>query len=131
MGVAENKQVVRRIVDEILNGGDLDAIDELVAENYVDLDGGPSGREGYRRVVKTMHAAFPDVLVSIEGLIGEKDIVVGRFTITGTHEAEFLGFPPTGRSVTFKGMGWIRVVGGQMRERQNISDLFGLAEQLR
>jgi predicted ester cyclase len=125
-----NKAALRRIVDEIINGGDLDAIDELVHPEYVDGYGGPSGRGGYRVLVATMRSAFPDLRMTIDDLVAEGDLVCGRFTIRATHTGDFMGMAPTGRAIELPAMGMIRFRDGQMLERWNVSDVHGLLEQL-
>ena len=131
MSAEENKAALRRLIDEILNGGDLDAIDELVHEDYVDGYGAAPGRAGYRELVQATRRAFPDIEVAVEDLVAENDRVVGRFTIRGTHAGEFIGIPATGRRIEFAGMGMIRFRDGQMAERWNVSDIRGALEQIR
>jgi predicted ester cyclase len=83
-----NKEVVRRLVTEVLNGGRLEVIDELYA-----LDLAPAAR----RWIAPFRTSFPDVRMEIAELIAEDDKVVGRFTCSATHLGEWLGHPPTGR----------------------------------
>lgn len=83
-----NKAIVRRLVTEVLNGGNLDVIDELYA---------PALAKGARRWIAPFRASFPDVRMEIVELIAEGDKVVGRFTCSATHLGEWLGHPPTGR----------------------------------
>ena len=130
MGVDVNRLALRRIVDEILNGGDLEAFDELVHPAYVDgFDG--SGREEYRELVGVMRAGFPDLHLTMEDEIAEGDKVVGRFVLRGTHRGDFLGIAPTGKQVEFDGIGIIQFRDGKMVSRWNVSDIYGLLEQLR
>jgi ketosteroid isomerase-like protein len=84
----QNKDVVRRLVDEILNGGRLDVIDELYAPSLA-----PEAREW----IAPFQMSFPDMRMEIVDLIAEDDKVVGRFTCSGTHLGEWLGHAPTGR----------------------------------
>ena len=131
MSTEANKAALRRLVDQVINGGDLDAIDELVHEEYVDGYGGPSGRGGYRVLVATMRSAFRDLDMTIEELVAEGDLVCGRFTIRATHTGDFMGVPASGREVELAATGMIRFRDGQMLERWNVSDVHGLLEQLR
>jgi steroid delta-isomerase-like uncharacterized protein len=107
-----NKALLRRFYEELWSQGDLEAIPELVAENFVDhhpLPGAPPGREGLAALVTTWRTAFPDMRETVEDLIAEGDKVVGRFTMRGTHGGEFMGVPPTGRSVAMSGIDIVRV----------------------
>lgn len=83
-----NKAVVRRLVEEVMNAGDLDLIDELYA---------PEVANAVRRWIAPFRASFPDVRMTIVDLIAEGDKVVGRFTCSGTHRGTWRGHPPTGR----------------------------------
>jgi predicted ester cyclase len=83
-----NKEVVRRLVTEVLNGGRLEVIGELYA---------PDLAPAARRWIAPFRTSFPDVRMEIAELIAEDDKVVGRFTCSATHLGEWLGHPPTGR----------------------------------
>ena len=83
-----NKTVVRRLVDEVFNGGHLEVIDELYAPELV-----PAAR----RWIAPFRASFPDVHMAIVELIAEGDKVVGRFRCSATHLGAWLGQAPTGR----------------------------------
>ena len=83
-----NKTVVRRLVDEVFNGGHLEVIDELYA---------PALIGAAKRWITPFRASFPDVNMELVELIAEGDKVVGRFTCSATHLGEWLGQAPTGR----------------------------------
>jgi predicted ester cyclase len=83
-----NKTVVRRLVNEVLNGGNLELIDELYA---------PELAEAAKRWITPFRASFPDVQMEIVEVIAEGDKVVGRFTCSATHLGDWLGHAPTGR----------------------------------
>jgi predicted ester cyclase len=84
----QNKVIVRRMVEEVLNGGRLEAIDELFA---------PELAAGARRWIAPFRAAFPDVQMELVELLAEADTVVGRFACSGTHLGPWQGHAPTGR----------------------------------
>jgi predicted ester cyclase len=83
-----NKAVVSRLVAEVLNGGRLEAIDELFA---------PELAAAARGWITPFRASFPDVDMEVVDLIAEGDKVVGRFTCSATHLGDWLGHAPTGR----------------------------------
>ena len=83
-----NKAVVRRLVDEVLNGGRLEVIDELYA---------PELAGAARRWITPFRTSFPDVHMEVVDLIAEGDKVVGRFTCSATHLGTWLDQAPTGR----------------------------------
>ena len=96
----DGKELVRRIMDEIINKGDLDAADELIAEDF--LDHGPmgdvQGREAFKGLVAAYRAAVPDLHCEVSHLIAEGDLAGWVVHTTGTHTGDQLGFPATGRS---------------------------------
>jgi SnoaL-like polyketide cyclase len=83
-----NKAVIRRLIDEVLNGGHLELIDELYA---------PALAPAAKRWITPFRASFPDVHMEILELLAEGDKVVGRFTCSATHLGTWLGHAPTGR----------------------------------
>ena len=96
----DGKELVRRIFDEIINGGNLDAADELMAEDF--LDHGPmgdmQGREAFKGLVGQYQAAVPDLHCEVDHLIQEGDTVGWVVRTTGTHTGDQLGFPATNKS---------------------------------
>jgi steroid delta-isomerase-like uncharacterized protein len=128
-----NKALLRRFYDELWTKGDLEAISELVAEDFVDhhpLPGAPPGREGLAALITTWRRAFPGMRETCEDLIAEGDKVVGRFMMRGTHSGEFMGVPPTGRCVTMSGIDIVRVAGGKIAEFWYGEHLLELMQQL-
>jgi predicted ester cyclase len=83
-----NKAIVRRLVDEVMNAGHVDVIDELYS---ADLAGGA------KLWITPFRTGFPDVHMQIVELIAEADAVVGPFTCSATHRGTWRGHPPTGR----------------------------------
>ena len=83
-----NKDTVRRLIDEVMNGGNLDALDDFYE---------PRLAQAARRWIAPFQASFPDMRMEIVDLIAEGDQVAGRFRCSGTHLGEWLGHPPTGR----------------------------------
>src|SRR6201993_1267253 len=107
MAAAENKAVVSSFVEEVINQGQLERANDLVAIDFVELDplpGQQQGREGLKQVIAAFRTAFPDIHWVIEEMVGEGHKVFSRFTWNGTHHGEFFGVPATGRQITVKGM---------------------------
>ena len=129
VSIEENKRLVRRWYDEVLNGADLAVADEIVAPGFV-INGDPIGREGIKQAAAWVRSIFPDLRVTVEDTIAESDRVVTRFTARATHSAAFLGIPATGRAVTLTGIHVDRVADGRIAERWESVDLFGLMHQI-
>jgi steroid delta-isomerase-like uncharacterized protein len=130
---ATNVMVVGRFLEEVLNQGRFEVADEIVAEDFVELDplpGQRQGREGLVEVVKGLRTAFPNMHWKAEETIASGDKVVTRFTWTGTQKGGFLGIPATGRGVSVKGVVIDRVVDGWMTDSRILMDTMGLMQQL-
>ncbi|MFW6204426.1 MAG: ester cyclase [Actinomycetota bacterium] len=129
-----NKQVVRRLIEEVYNKGDFAAMDEVVSEDFVSHD--PTapepvrGREGLRAYVEMLRTAFPNIHLRIDDMIAEGGKVAVRWTATGRHEGEMLGIPATGRDVQVTGQTIGRVEDGRSAEDWVSWDALGMLRQL-
>jgi steroid delta-isomerase-like uncharacterized protein len=131
--VEANKALIRRFSDEVWNRGNVAAMDELFASDYVNHDPMPGqapDRDGHRRVVEMVRAGMPDIREQIEDLFGEGDRVVYRWTVSATHTGDVLGAPGTGRSVSFGGIEIYRVADGRIVERWGVFEQLALLRQL-
>ncbi len=129
----ENKALIRRFVEEVLNQKNLDAVDELLTPDHLDHSvppGLPPGREGIRQGMAMYLAAFPDLQVTIDDQIAEGDKVTNRYTSRATHRGELFGLPPTGNRVTYTTTDVIRVAGGKLAKRWAVDDRLGMMQQL-
>ena len=129
----DNKKVIRTFMEEVLNEGRFERMDDLVMEHFVELDplpGQSQGREGLREVLQQMRISFPDMHWVVEEMIGEGDKVCTRFTWTGTQRGAFLGVPATGRPVAVKGVVIDRLSDGKMADSRILMDTLGMLQQL-
>jgi steroid delta-isomerase-like uncharacterized protein len=130
---AQNIATLERFVEEVINQGRVEAADELVEENFVELDplpGQQQGREGLKDVIRMMRSGFPDIHWIVEETIASGDKVVSRFKWSGTHRGEFLGIPATGRTITVPGVVIDRLNGGKMADSRILMDTLGMMQQL-
>jgi steroid delta-isomerase-like uncharacterized protein len=131
--IEQNKAIIREFIDRLFTKGDLGAVDDLLAEDFVNHDppfGASSDREGMRGAGAMFRAAFPDWHSDLGLLIGEGDLVVEQFTASGTQRGEIMGVSATGRTVTLPGIQIFRVRNGRIVERWGRLDDFGLLSQL-
>lgn len=129
----QNVATVQRFVEEVINQGRFEAADELVHEDFVELDplpGQQQGRQGLKDVIAMIRTAFPDIHWVIEETIASGDKVVSRFKWTGTQRADFLGIPATGRRVAVPGVVIDRLSDGKMADSRILMDTLGLMQQL-
>jgi steroid delta-isomerase-like uncharacterized protein len=128
-----NKALVRRFY-EAIDQGDLAAMDELVAENYVDhsrppFPDLPAGRAGLKRAFEIFQRATPGHHV-IEDQIAEDDKVVTRLRGVGKHEGEIFGIPPSGNDLDVKAVAIHRIENSQLVEHWSAMDTAALLQQL-
>jgi steroid delta-isomerase-like uncharacterized protein len=118
MSTETNKVLARRVFDEVLNGRNLDLLDELAAPDYIEhspLPGQGTGIEGIRDRYTALFDAF-DFEFSVDDVIAEGDKVVLRWTQTGTHVGPIFGMPATHRSSRTTGIEIWRVENGQFMQ---------------
>ncbi len=133
MSAEENKAVVRRLFDEVVNQGNLAVLDELVTDDIVThtpVPGITPDREGSRQFLGVYLTAFPTQHTEVHDVIAEKDRVVVRHTHHVTHGGEFMGMPPSGREATVAGIEIFRVANGRIAEMWHQDDMLSLLQQL-
>jgi steroid delta-isomerase-like uncharacterized protein len=131
-----NEATVRRFRDAA-NTGDAEliskTIDELVEPDALIRTPLPletTGAEALKEVFARLHRVFPDLHITIEDLIAEGDKLVSRNTVTGTHQGEYMGIPPTGKSVTYNEIFIARFAGGRIAETWGVVDVLSQMKQL-
>ncbi len=125
MSVEQNKAIVRRFFEEVVNEGKLSVVDEIFAPTY-----GKGGPEGARQQAHVFRAAFPDIHFTVDELIAEADKVVVHVTFRGTHRGEFMGIPGTGKAVEVSGVELARLADGKIVEQEwHFMDELGFLKQ--
>ncbi|MDF5758654.1 ester cyclase [Spongiactinospora sp. TRM90649] len=136
MSAARNKEILRRFHAAISSGDEqviAKTIDEVIDPDVLigtPLPLGKTGREALNEVLVTLHRAFPDLRVEVEDVIAEEDRVVTRNTCTGTHLGDYMGLPPTGKSVSYKEVIIARFTNGRIVQTWAVVDVFSLMRQL-
>lgn len=128
-----NKGIVRDLIDGLFTKGDLGAVDTYLAEDFINHDpsfGVTPDREGMRVAGGLMRQGFPDWHSEVHELVAEGDIVVERFTASGTHRGEVMGVAPTGKTVSLPGINIFRLRYGLVMERWGRLDELGFLRQL-
>jgi steroid delta-isomerase-like uncharacterized protein len=130
----ENKIIVSDFIGSLFTKGDLTAVDDYLADDFVNHDppfGASADREGMRSAGAMFRAVFPDWRSDLHLLVAESDVVVEMFTASGTHTgAEIMGVAPSGRTVTLPGINIFRLRDGRIVERWGRLDDLGLLRQL-
>jgi len=134
MTTEQNKALVRKLIEEVFNHGNMGAIEELFSPDFVESEelppGMPAGREGVKQMVVMLHSAFPDFKATVEDILAEGDKVVVRQTWSGTQKGEWMGVPPTGRHVSIGVIDIIKMVDGKFVEHWGQMDSMGMMMQL-
>ncbi|MBM3933123.1 MAG: ester cyclase [SAR202 cluster bacterium] len=140
-GAQQRKRVVSRdnnisrlhgLYQEVFNGRNIDAADEYVHADMYEHEVFPGfdpGREGFKSLVRAMHAAFPDLYVTVEDMIADRDKVVARVTFRGTHSGDFLGLSASGNRTSIPGIDIVRFSHGKIIEHWGLTDQLALARQ--
>jgi steroid delta-isomerase-like uncharacterized protein len=133
MSTESNKALVRRFYQEI-DKGNLDAMDELVAKDYIDHSPPPfpglaPGREGLKQAFRNFWRATPGYH-RIEDQIAEGDKVVTRLTSFGKHEGDLPGAPRTGNDLQMTSITIHRIANGKLAEKWSDKDLLGFLQQI-
>ena len=131
-----NKATFRRLCDAV-NTGDAEliskTIDELAAPDmliHTPLPIEATGAQAAKQVWAMLLRGLPDLHLTIEDLIAEGDKVVARNSITGTHQGEYMGLPPTGKSITYNEIFIVRFAGGRIAETWGVVDVLSQMKQL-
>lgn len=129
---AENKRIARRFPEEVATEGRIDVIDEICAADILDHSpfGEERGRDKLTEQAEYLHAAFADLTATVEDAVAEEDTVALRVTVRGTHEGEFMGVEPTGRTFEIQNMVFFQLKDGQIVERWVQPNMLGLLQQL-
>src|SRR3954451_12477712 len=127
----ETKRLATAFFERIWNNKEEAAIDEFIPADAKgnDADFG-SGREGFRRQWRQWHTAFPDLHFEIVDMIAEENKVLTRWTLTGTHQGEFLGAPGSGNKIKVEGMSFDTITDGLVAEGFDGWDNLGFRKQL-
>lgn len=133
--MASGSGLIERFYRDVIEGGNLNLIDELSTDDFVDheegLPGQPPGKEGIHYFVNAVRTAFPDIRVkSLEPLLADGNMEAAHVVLTGTHRGEMAGVAGTGKSVEFDGTDIIRVEDGKVAEHWGTTDNLRLMQQI-
>ena len=117
---AANEAAAKRVIDEALSKGNIAVIDELFAPDFVEHQPFPpevpKGVDGLKWFVENFRKAFPDVTIRVDQTVASGDLVATRATWKGTHQGEWMGLKPTGKSIEFESYDIIRFKDGKVVE---------------
>jgi steroid delta-isomerase-like uncharacterized protein len=132
MSTETNKAIARQFIEDIFVRQDPDAIDEIVAKDFIPHDWGRNvtGREAIRGAIERVSAGLSEVEMRIEDMIAEGDRVAVRLTSSATQTGEFMGMPPSGHRYEIPEIHILRIRDGQVAEHWHQLDMLGMKRQL-
>ena len=128
----DGKAVLRRFYDGV-NDGNLGVIDELIADDFVEHEEFPGlepSKEGVKQFFAIFRSAFPDLRMEAHEVLAEGELLCARSTMSGTHQGEFMGMPPSGKRFEIEGFDMLRVHDGQCTEHWGVMDAMAMMQQL-
>lgn len=129
--MADGKQVVQRMFDEVINNGRMELIDELFDPAFISHTAqGDLNREAFQAFVAGWRSAFPDLHCDVSQLIEEGDDVSWSIQATGTMKGEFNGMPPSGKQMDFLSMNHGVMRNGKAIEHWVVMDMITMLTQL-
>jgi steroid delta-isomerase-like uncharacterized protein len=133
MSDRNNAEFMNKFVEFINSASETLAYELVSPEAVFYVPGRPEpmlGPAGYLAIVGMMRASFPDIQWTVEELISEGDRVAVRFTMRGTHRGQFMGVPPTEKSITAQALNIYHLKNGQIVKEYGAPDLLGLLAQI-
>jgi steroid delta-isomerase-like uncharacterized protein len=128
----ENKSLLLRFYAEV-SAGNLGVIDELLADDFVEHEEFPGiepNREGVKQFFALFRSAFSDLRLEAHEVVAEGDLVCARGSLSGTHDGDFMGMPPTGKHVEVFGFDMVRFRDGLGTEHWGVFDMMAMMQQL-
>jgi len=128
MSLEENKAIIRSLI-EVFNKHNVALMDDFIAPDVV-INNTLRGLDSFKKFETNFIKGFPDYHETIEDIVAERDKVWVHFKVTGMHTGEYLGLAPTGKKVTYTGVGIWRIVDGKVVERKSVRDMLDFLGQL-
>ncbi len=126
MSTEENKRLVRRYIEEVVNTGDAERLAEFIGPDYTEVYNNvrhPLGLEGAEEHILGGRRTYEDLHLTVEQQIAEGDWVVTRATARGTHRGGWLGTKPTGKTVEITVVNIDKVVDGRIVEHGGAANM--------
>lgn len=115
----QNKALADRFHMDVFQAGKLEVADEILTNDF-QWHGGmtppQAGPTGVKQLATAVIAAFPDRQITHHDTIAERDKVLIRWSMSGTHKGDLMGIPPTGKSMTITGFDYFRIEAGRIAE---------------
>lgn len=132
--MSDLKATMTQFIEEVFNKGNFGAMDDFVADDFVEHEelppGVPPGKDAPRVMMTMMRQAFPDFHVAVEDMLEDGTKVITRSRFSGTHEGEFMGVPPTGNEFNISVIDIVEFRDGKAIAHWGVMDMAGMMQQL-
>ena len=122
----QNKELVARYINQVVNTGNTENIEDFVASDYTEVYRNQryfSGVEGAREHIRGVRQTYPDLHLEIEMQLSDGDWVITSYNMTGTHSGEWMGIKPTGKRIAVTGVNLDRISNGRIAEHGGAANL--------
>jgi len=126
MTVKDNKKLIRKYIEEVVNTGNINEIEKFISSNYAEIIEGKRhlvGIEGAKEHLIGVRQTYPDLKLTVDKQIAEGDWVATCITARGTHIGTWLGIKPTGKQVSFTGVNIEKVENGKITDHGGAANL--------
>ena len=132
MSTEQNKKIVLRIFSEGMTERKFQVFEELISENFINhsFPNSQPGPKGFKAIIQQFTSAFPDMKISVQGIIAEGETVATRGSLSGTHKGEFMGIAATGKKVRIEYVDFWKLSSGKCVENWVQMDIAGVLQQL-
>ena len=130
MTTDDNKALVQRFYDEVINQKNLAALDQFVSPNAVNHTVPAGLPQGPSQFLGLHLNAFPDAKATVEDLLADGDKVIARVSFHGTHQGAFGSIHPRGKPITVMAINIFRIANGKMVEHWGLADRLSALQQL-
>lgn len=132
--MGEGVDLIKRFYEDVLGGGNLDLIDELATDDFVNheegIPGQPPGKEGVSFFVTTLRDAFPDINAKVGVTLEEGNLASAQTILSGTHKGKFMEVPASDKSFEIETIDIIRIEDGKVAEHWGVTDTMSLMQQI-
>ncbi len=134
MKTEQNKELVRRINKEFIEGGNVNTVYEIFSTDFINHSAPPGSPQGPDAIIyffnQLLKPAFPDLIVEIHDMVAEEDKVTTRKSFYATHKGAFFGVKPTHKKVTMDVIDIIQIRDGKYIAHWGILDMYSLMTQI-
>ncbi len=131
MSTEQNKTIIKKLFEQVMNERRLDLTSEIIAPGFVNhgIANAKPGPEGFREVIGQFLEGYPDMKINLQQVISEGDTVATMGTWTGTNSGSFMGMPATGKKVQVGFADFWKIKDGKCIENWVQMDIAGLMQQ--